>query len=66
MRLARGRDPLRRFLDRLRGRRRGPEIPEDLLEPPPDIGVREPRRPRPSAGSGTALVEPPPTEEKEQ
>lgn len=28
-------------------------------EPPPDIGVREPRRPRPSSGSGSALLDPP-------
>jgi hypothetical protein len=32
-----------------------------LDEPPadPDIGVREPRRPRPDAGVGTVLLEPP-------
>jgi hypothetical protein len=32
-----------------------------LDEPPtdPDIGVREPRRPRPNAGAGTVLLEPP-------
>jgi hypothetical protein len=32
-----------------------------LDEPPddPDIGVREPRRPRPRGGAGTVLLEPP-------
>jgi len=60
----RRRGRLRSLLDRLRGRRRGPEVPEDLSEPPPDIGVREPRRPRPSGGSGTAVVEPPTEEEQ--
>jgi hypothetical protein len=29
-------------------------------EPPPDIGVREPRRPRPSSGAGSIALEPPP------
>ena len=33
-----------------------------LDEPPPDIGVREPRRPRPSAPGGAALLEPPQTD----
>jgi len=28
-------------------------------EPPPDIGVREPRRPRPSSGTGSAVLDPP-------
>ena len=28
-----------------------------LDEPPPDIGVREPRRPRPSAPGGAALLD---------
>jgi hypothetical protein len=28
-------------------------------EPPPDIGVREPRRPRPSAGGASAVIDPP-------
>jgi len=31
-----------------------------LDEPPLDIGVREPRRPRPSASGGAALLELPP------
>jgi hypothetical protein len=57
---------VRALLDRLRGRGRGPEIPEDLPGAPPDIGVREPRRPRPPSGSGTAVVEPPPTEEEQR
>jgi hypothetical protein len=31
-----------------------------LDEPPdPDIGVREPRRPRPDGSAGTVLLEPP-------
>jgi hypothetical protein len=57
---------VRALLERLRGRGRGPEIPEDLPDAPPDIGVREPRRPRPPSGSGTAVVEPPPTEEEQR
>jgi hypothetical protein len=28
-------------------------------EPPPDIGVREPRRPRPSSSGGAAVLDPP-------
>jgi hypothetical protein len=56
------RGPFRRALDRILGRR--PDVPEEHPEPPPDIGVREPRRPRPSTGSGTAVVEPPSTEEE--
>ena len=31
-----------------------------LDEPPPDIAVRQPRRPRPSAPGGAALLELPP------
>ncbi len=58
----RRRGRLRSLLDWLR--RRGAEVPEDLPEPPPDIGVREPRRPRPSGGSGTAVVEPATEEEQ--
>jgi hypothetical protein len=38
-------------------------VPDEPPESPPDIGVREPRRPKPSAGSGTAVAEPPPTDE---
>ncbi len=33
-----------------------------LDEPPPDVGVREPRRPRPSAPGGAALLELPRTD----
>ena len=33
-----------------------------LDEPPPDIGVREPRCPRPSTTGGAALLELPPTD----
>lgn len=33
-----------------------------LDEPPPDTGVREPRRPRPTAPGGAALLELPPTD----
>jgi hypothetical protein len=42
--------------------RRRPEIPSSWLDEPPagpDIGVREPRRPRPEGGAGTALLDPP-------
>lgn len=31
----------------------------DWTEPPPDIGVREPRRPRPTSGAGSAVLDPP-------
>jgi hypothetical protein len=44
-------------------RRRSPSKRCDdffLDEPPPDAGVREPRRPRPSALGGAALLELPP------
>jgi hypothetical protein len=42
-------------------RRRPVTVPSAWLDEPPDpdIGVREPRRPRPSSGSGTAVLEPP-------
>jgi hypothetical protein len=46
----------------LRGRLRRETVPSSWLDEPPadpDIGVREPRRPRPDAGSGTALLDPP-------
>jgi hypothetical protein len=42
--------------------RRRPEIPSSWLDEPPvdpDIGVREPRRPRPEGGAGTVLLDPP-------
>jgi hypothetical protein len=37
-------------------------VPTAWLDEPsadPDIGVREPRRPRPHGGAGTVLLEPP-------
>ncbi len=37
-------------------------VPRSWLDEPPsdpDIGVREPRRPRPDGGAGTMLLEPP-------
>jgi hypothetical protein len=37
-------------------------VPSSWLDEPPvdpDIGVREPRRPRPDGGAGTVLLEPP-------
>jgi hypothetical protein len=43
-------------------RRRERTVPSSWLDEPPadpDIRVREPRRPRPDAGSGTALLDPP-------
>jgi hypothetical protein len=43
-------------------RRRPQTVPSSWLDEPPadpDIGVREPRRPRPDTGSGTALLDPP-------
>lgn len=35
-----------------------------LRKPPPDSGVREPRRPKPSASGGVATLEPPETDER--
>jgi hypothetical protein len=32
---------------------------EYLDDPPPDIGVREPRRPRPLGGAGAVTLDPP-------
>jgi len=43
-------------------RRRRETVPSSWLDEPPtdpDIGVREPRRPRPQGGSGTVLLDPP-------
>jgi len=37
-------------------------VPSSWLDEPPvdpDIGVREPRRPRPDGGAGAVLLEPP-------
>jgi hypothetical protein len=36
-----------------------------LRKRPPDIGVREPRRPRPSASGGAVTVELPETDERQ-
>jgi hypothetical protein len=36
-----------------------------LRKPPPDIGVREPRRPTPQASGGAVSLDPPETEERE-
>jgi hypothetical protein len=36
-----------------------------LRRRPPDIGVREPRRPKPSASGGAATLELPETDERE-
>jgi hypothetical protein len=49
----------KRLIALLRLRRRKPEPFSWPEEPPPDIGVREPRRPRPEGGAGTAILEPP-------
>jgi hypothetical protein len=40
---------------------RGPRFEDrsNWGEPPPDIGVREPRRPRPSGSGGAAILDPP-------
>jgi hypothetical protein len=40
---------------------RGPRLEDrsDWGDPPPDIGVREPRRPRPAGSSGAAVLDPP-------
>jgi hypothetical protein len=43
-------------------RRRRETVPSSWLDEPPadpDIGVREPRRPKPEGGSGTVLLDPP-------
>jgi hypothetical protein len=36
-----------------------------LRKEPPDIGVREPRRPKPSASGGAVALDRPETEERE-
>src|SRR5436190_1046786 len=44
------------------GRRCEQTVPSSWLDEPPadpDIGVREPRLPRPNGGAGTVLLEPP-------
>jgi hypothetical protein len=48
-----------RLLALFRLRHQKPESLSWPEEPPPDIGVREPRRPRPEGGAGTAVLEPP-------
>jgi hypothetical protein len=35
-----------------------------LRKPPPDSGVREPRRPKPSASGGVATLDRPETDER--
>jgi hypothetical protein len=49
---------LRRIVAKLR---RPPQLEDRSTwgDPPPDIGVREPRRPRPSGSSGAATLDPP-------
>jgi hypothetical protein len=51
----------KRLIALLRGRCESTVPSSWLDEPPadPDIGVREPRRPRPNGGTGTVLLEPP-------
>jgi hypothetical protein len=48
----------KRIVTRFRKRRRL-EDRSEWGEPPPDIGVREPRRPRPSSSGGAAVLDPP-------
>jgi hypothetical protein len=50
---------VKRALVRLFRRRPCPPEWEQWREPPPDIGVREPRRPRPSGFGGAAVLDPP-------
>lgn len=50
---------VKRALVRLFRRRPRPPEREEWREPPPDIGVREPRRPRPSGFGGAAVLDPP-------
>jgi hypothetical protein len=44
---------------RLRRRRDTRVLTEWPDEPPPDVGVREPRRPRPFGGAGAVTLDPP-------
>jgi hypothetical protein len=56
----RGRPNLfKRIVDALLGRRPRYEDISSWGDPPPDIGVREPRRPRPSSFGGAAVLDPP-------
>jgi hypothetical protein len=50
---------LKRLMTRVFRRRPKHEHPITWEEPPPDIGVREPRRPRPSSSGGAAVLDPP-------
>jgi hypothetical protein len=52
---------LKQLIAFLRRRREQTVAGSWLDEPPaaPDIGVREPRPPRPNGGAGTVLLEPP-------
>src|SRR5262245_14579342 len=49
---------IKRLVALLRGRRE-PKWVDWTGEEPPDIGVREPRRPRPGSGSGSVVIDPP-------
>jgi len=49
----------RRIIAAFRGGRPRYEDRSTWAEPPPDIGVREPRRPRPSSTGGAAILDPP-------
>jgi len=51
---------LRRLASMFRLRRRESQLArEHPDDPPPDIGVREPRRPRPFGGAGAVTLDPP-------
>jgi hypothetical protein len=49
----------KRIVAALRGRGPGFEDRSSWGDPPPDSGVREPRRPRPAGSSGAAVLDPP-------
>jgi hypothetical protein len=49
----------KRMVDALLRRRPRYEDRSTWGDPPPDIGVREPRRPRPSSSGGAAVLDPP-------
>jgi hypothetical protein len=51
--------PFRRIVEALFGREPRLEDRSDWGEPPPDMGVREPRRPRPSSSGGSAVLDSP-------
>jgi hypothetical protein len=50
---------MKRLISFLRFRRQKAVPAEWFDEPPPDIGVREPRRPRPFGSGGAVLLDPP-------